>query len=156
MRRSTCKYCTRNAVREGCCVRHASLEIRGVRKTARGKPKRKREKKFKQEVMPNDIARQFREMRKEVIPVEGGTLCARCARSDIPQSAEIVDHVRPYSLYPELALYLENMQPLCFPCHNKKSALQQHGRCYDYLRGRVFHVAKTNKRAARQRRSAAA
>ena len=45
-----------------------------------------------------------------------GTECLKCGSSENIQ----VDHIKPKSQYPELALDIENLQPLCWDCNKKK------------------------------------
>jgi 5-methylcytosine-specific restriction endonuclease McrA len=45
-----------------------------------------------------------------------GPICMKCgAESEIQ-----VDHIKPKSKYPELALELSNLQILCWPCNKEK------------------------------------
>ena len=60
-------------------------------------------------------------LRKQVIREEG-TKCAEC-RIQIRNTQDItVDHVRPRSKYPELALERSNLQVLCRSCNSAKGA----------------------------------
>lgn len=43
--------------------------------------------------------------------------CALCGSRDAVE----VDHIIPYSLRPDLALELDNLQPLCWACNSGKS-----------------------------------
>lgn len=45
-----------------------------------------------------------------------GKVCLCCKSID----NICIDHIKPYSKYPELALDFENMQPLCRVCNSKK------------------------------------
>lgn len=61
-------------------------------------------------------------------------LCQECKRyhrhtSDgLPVPAELVHHIKPYELYPELRLKDDNLISLCASCHNKKHPERAHGR----------------------------
>lgn len=45
-----------------------------------------------------------------------GRVCWRCAGY-----AAQVDHVKPKSLFPELALVRSNLRPICWPCNRAKN-----------------------------------
>lgn len=54
-------------------------------------------------------------IRSEVFKIHG-KVCLCCGSTeDIA-----VDHIKPYSLYPELSMDINNMQPLCRSCNSKK------------------------------------
>jgi 5-methylcytosine-specific restriction protein A len=44
--------------------------------------------------------------------------CQRCKRNGGYAKAECVHHIKPLEQYPELALVDENLESLCFVCHN--------------------------------------
>jgi 5-methylcytosine-specific restriction endonuclease McrA len=44
--------------------------------------------------------------------------CQRCKRNGGYAKAECVHHIKPIEQYPELALVDENLESLCFACHN--------------------------------------
>ena len=46
-------------------------------------------------------------------------LCQNCLRYGRKTPAEIVHHIKPFDLYPELALNDKNLVSLCAACHNK-------------------------------------
>lgn len=49
---------------------------------------------------------------------EKGRICAQCG-----SGSEInVDHIKPRSKFPELALEQSNLRPLCWPCNRAKAA----------------------------------
>lgn len=60
-------------------------------------------------------------------------LCQECKRyhrhtaDGNPVPAELVHHIKPYELYPELGLRDENLVSLCSSCHNKKHPERAHG-----------------------------
>lgn len=58
----------------------------------------------------------WRELRDKVFKTYG-KICL-CCNSTIDIS---VDHIKPYSLYPELCIDFDNLQPLCRICNSKKS-----------------------------------
>lgn len=49
-------------------------------------------------------------------------LCNRCKAMGYTRSMEIVDHILPADDYPELIFDWGNLQSLCSPCHNHKTA----------------------------------
>jgi hypothetical protein len=46
-----------------------------------------------------------------------GYQCMKCGATDFLA----VDHIKPYSIYPELSLDFDNLQVLCRPCNSSKS-----------------------------------
>lgn len=63
----------------------------------------------------------WRKVRKQVMEREGG-LCRSCLKMDINIKADVVDHIIPIEIDWNLRLKLDNLQPLCNSCHNKKTA----------------------------------
>ena len=49
-----------------------------------------------------------------------GSSCLRCGRKDSEGHPINIDHVKPRKFYPQLALDIENLQPLCNPCNKSK------------------------------------
>jgi len=49
-----------------------------------------------------------------------GFKCFKCKKSPFDGVVIHVDHVKPRSLYPSLALKLSNLQPLCESCNTSK------------------------------------
>lgn len=52
-------------------------------------------------------------------------LCAECARRDRLEAAWVVDHIRPHNSNPVLFWDTRNWQPLCKPCHDRKTATER-------------------------------
>jgi hypothetical protein len=48
-------------------------------------------------------------------------MCRECARRGIERAAQTLDHVVPIRDAPELRLDPTNLQPLCWPCHRRKT-----------------------------------
>ena len=51
-------------------------------------------------------------------------LCRSCARVGNAVAARVVDHIRPHKGDKRLFWDRDNWQPLCFLCHNRKSATE--------------------------------
>ncbi len=49
-------------------------------------------------------------------------LCVHCLKEGKTVAATIVDHDKPRRFYPELELEDSNLNGLCNPCHERKSA----------------------------------
>lgn len=49
-------------------------------------------------------------------------LCVSCLRQHRLKRADVVDHIKPYEHFPELALDMDNLQCLCHRCHQAKTA----------------------------------
>lgn len=49
-------------------------------------------------------------------------LCLHCKDNRKIKVADMVDHIIPIKVDPSLKLKLENLQSLCNPCHNRKTA----------------------------------
>lgn len=65
--------------------------------------------------------RAWRELRYATIK-RYGAVCLCCGATPKTSGEPIqVDHIKPRSLFPELALDPENLQPLCAPCNQGKS-----------------------------------
>jgi len=48
-------------------------------------------------------------------------LCIRCKAKGLVRPADMVDHIKPVRIHPELRLKVANLQPLCNPCHALKT-----------------------------------
>lgn len=59
---------------------------------------------------------EWKEARERVF-AERGRVCYICEAE-----ATQVDHVKPRSRYPELALSHDNLRPICWPCNKRKAA----------------------------------
>lgn len=59
----------------------------------------------------------WRQLRELVLAAYGRT-CRACGSQEQIQ----VDHIKPKSRFPELALDFDNMQVLCWPCNRRKAA----------------------------------
>lgn len=74
------------------------------------------------EVLSKDFyqSREWRQIRYEALRKHGGR-CLCCGRSGKQGVVLHVDHIRPRSLYPDLALSINNLQVLCEDCNLGKS-----------------------------------
>jgi len=62
---------------------------------------------------------QWRELRKKAIAKYGST-CVKCGRVGCKKYPINIDHILPRKYYPELALDINNLQPLCGTCNKRK------------------------------------
>jgi 5-methylcytosine-specific restriction endonuclease McrA len=58
-------------------------------------------------------------LRNEILAAE--PYCRHCARRGVERLAQMVDHIEPIRSAPERRLDPTNCQPLCWPCHRRKS-----------------------------------
>jgi 5-methylcytosine-specific restriction endonuclease McrA len=49
-----------------------------------------------------------------------GYVCIKCKRDNSREYPINVDHIKPRKFFPELALEITNLQPMCGPCNKKK------------------------------------
>ncbi len=49
-----------------------------------------------------------------------GVICKMCGKSTLPGMDLVVDHIKPRSVFPELALDPSNLQILCLSCNSRK------------------------------------
>lgn len=54
-------------------------------------------------------------------------LCVECLRQGITTLANVVDHIIPHKGNKVLFWDKSNWQPLCTPCHNRKTATEDMG-----------------------------
>jgi 5-methylcytosine-specific restriction endonuclease McrA len=50
-----------------------------------------------------------------------GLVCLCCGRDNSRRFPINIDHIKPRKFFPELALDIDNLQPLCGPCNKRKS-----------------------------------
>jgi len=62
---------------------------------------------------------EWRALRRQAIARYGST-CVKCGRVGSKKSPINIDHIKPRKYYPELALDIDNLQPLCAPCNKRK------------------------------------
>jgi 5-methylcytosine-specific restriction endonuclease McrA len=58
-------------------------------------------------------------LRKQAIE-KYGLICCRCGRENSRRFPINIDHIKPRKFFPELALEITNLQPLCGPCNKAK------------------------------------
>lgn len=68
----------------------------------------------------NYYSPEFRTLRHKVF-LRDGEICAKCGATPRPNMWIEIDHIKPVSKYPELALDIDNLQCLCRLCNVKKS-----------------------------------
>ena len=64
-------------------------------------------------------SREWRVIRMRALERDGGR-CAACGRTAADGIVINVDHIKPRSRFPELALDVDNLQVLCAPCNHGK------------------------------------
>lgn len=64
---------------------------------------------------------EWRAVRAEIIR-EQGKVCKFCRKTILAELDATVDHIRPRSIYPDLALVKSNLQVLCRVCNSSKGA----------------------------------
>jgi 5-methylcytosine-specific restriction endonuclease McrA len=62
---------------------------------------------------------QWRELRKKAIEIYGNS-CLKCGKEGNENSPINLDHIKPRKFFPELALDINNLQPLCSSCNKNK------------------------------------
>lgn len=65
-------------------------------------------------------ADEFRMLRHMVF-LRDGEICAKCKTKPTKNNWLEIDHIKPVSKYPELALDIDNLQVLCKDCNREKS-----------------------------------
>lgn len=65
-------------------------------------------------------SREWKALRLEVLR-RYGKVCMKCSASAVAGAAMHVDHIKPRSLFPSLALDFDNLQVLCADCNIEKS-----------------------------------
>ena len=64
------------------------------------------------------ISKQYKEWRKKVIERDNFK-CVLCGKEQHGRESLIVDHIKPFALYPELRFEISNGRSLCKKCDNK-------------------------------------
>ena len=59
-------------------------------------------------------------------------LCVRCLAKGIYTKATVLDHIKPFRGDMELFWDLNNLQPLCKPCHDRKTFTEDNHPVYKY------------------------
>lgn len=62
----------------------------------------------------------WQRLRIQVLKIQ--PLCVECSSIGRITKATVVDHIKPHKGDEELFYKLENLQPLCKPCHDRKTA----------------------------------
>lgn len=66
----------------------------------------------------------WRMLRKEAV-AKYGLVCCKCGRDNSRRFPINMDHIKPRKYFPELALDINNLQPLCGPCNKAKGNKNQ-------------------------------
>lgn len=64
--------------------------------------------------------------------LNGHPLCVECAKRGVLTKATVVDHIHPHRGDPVLFWDRDNWQPLCKPCHDKKTGDEDRYVVYGY------------------------
>lgn len=64
-------------------------------------------------------SKEWKELRLKALELYG-LACFQCGRENSKMFPINVDHIKPRKFFPELALDITNLQPLCGPCNKKK------------------------------------
>ena len=64
-------------------------------------------------------SKEWRELRAQAV-ARYGLVCCKCGRENSRAYPINIDHIKPRKFFPELALDIENLQPLCSPCNKAK------------------------------------
>lgn len=64
-------------------------------------------------------SKEWRTLRAEAIE-KYGNACLKCGREGTSKHPITIDHIKPRKYYPELALDINNLQPLCGACKKEK------------------------------------
>lgn len=59
-------------------------------------------------------------------------LCVECAKNGKYTKATVVDHIKPHRGDPTLFWDRLNWQPLCKPCHDRKTRIEDNNPVYHY------------------------
>jgi 5-methylcytosine-specific restriction endonuclease McrA len=64
-------------------------------------------------------SKEWRELRAKALELYG-LVCVKCGRDNSKKYPINVDHIKPRKFFPDLALDITNLQPLCGPCNKIK------------------------------------
>ena len=64
-------------------------------------------------------SKEWRELRVKALELYG-VVCVKCGRHNSKKYPIHVDHIKPRLFFPDLALEITNLQPLCGPCNKIK------------------------------------
>ena len=73
---------------------------------------------------PFIYSQEWRDLRKLAV-ARYGLICCKCGHENSKRSPINFDHIKPRKFFPELALSIENLQPLCGPCNRAKGNSHQ-------------------------------
>ena len=65
------------------------------------------------------ISKEWKDLRQQAV-ARYGLICCKCGRESSRKFPINMDHIKPRKYFPELALDIENLQPLCGPCNKRK------------------------------------
>lgn len=64
-------------------------------------------------------SKEWKELRAKALELYG-LVCVKCGRDNSKKYPINVDHIKPRKFFPDLALDITNLQPLCGPCNKRK------------------------------------
>lgn len=107
----SCRLCKRVLTRETYCPA-CQIKIDARKKTSYKKYNMMRDKTVKH------YGWAWQKLRKR--KMKSDSLCEECLKIKRYVNADLIHHIKPVELYPELELVWDNLQSLCNSCHEKK------------------------------------
>ncbi|PGB51835.1 HNH endonuclease [Bacillus anthracis] len=115
--RPCCEFHCYNLTRERYCEEHRYKEKETQQDKNRYYDRFKRDK----ESTAFYRSKAWERLREQALMRDKG-LCLQCKNNRKIKVADMVDHIIPIKVDPSVKLKLENLQSLCNPCHNRKTA----------------------------------
>ena len=63
-------------------------------------------------------SKEWKELRLKALGIYG-FVCVKCGKDNSKSHPINVDHIKPRKFFPDLALEITNLQPMCGPCNKK-------------------------------------
>jgi 5-methylcytosine-specific restriction protein A len=99
------------------CLLHKDMDQKNKAERHRHYDNNRRDKKAT--TFYNSI--EWEKARKQALTRDHG-LCQHCLKEKVIKVADMVDHIIPIKIAWHLRVFLDNLQPLCNSCHNRKTA----------------------------------
>ena len=90
-----------------------------VQETTRCKQHKRTEANIRKKADPFYKRVKWLKLREYILAIQ--PYCQECMRNNRKKPADVVDHIKPRKTHPELELDSDNMQSLCFRCHQIKT-----------------------------------